>query len=549
MNCPCKAFKRKLLLVSLAILASLLTLPHAYAMEEDEGSVTEIEGDEQSGKRPADSELGVDAEKRPRMDGYQPMMSQPVYGAPQNGGFSQQPSLSGSGHNVQIGNRPNIRIDLTTTHNGQNNLSPLQLQQQRLYWEQQFLPQQSQQQQGQGPQKGSQALIPSKASMMPSVQNNRQSQNHNGTLAINQNNVYQHVQQGQQVLQNHEYRIQQLQQQVYHMQQFLPQPNPAPQQPPVVQNEVRNNAQSSVFVVQPRTVDQIQALIVQAKNGDRKIQDELIELCTSGLYMKLLTPTALGFVDWEKIVERCENNPHYTRYILQFPPILKEKLGHLSQLLKSRAENLCAHSQFNLYLMHSKGYGMEKDLNEALRYLNLAANQEFPKALESLGRIYQGKVPAFKNIVEQDSEKSFSNTKLAADKKYACAQFSLGEMYYLGDGVKKDLNEACRLYALAAHQGHAAALTRLSLEYLKGDGVGKDTKEAYRLCKLAADQEWPEALYGLAQLYANGIGVERSDTKATHYLKLAVDKGHQPAQNKLAIPLANENPLLIKAIG
>lgn len=47
--------------------------------------------------------------------------------------------------------------------------------------------------------------------------------------------------------------------------------------------------------------------------------------------------------------------------------------------------------------------------------------------------------------------------KLAAEQEYPPAQYLLGVLYDKGEGVKKDETEALRLYQLAAEQGHALA--------------------------------------------------------------------------------------------
>ena len=52
-------------------------------------------------------------------------------------------------------------------------------------------------------------------------------------------------------------------------------------------------------------------------------------------------------------------------------------------------------------------------------------------------------------------DRSFSDTKIAAEKGDAKAQFNLGVMYVLGQGTPQDYKEVLKWYRKAAEQGHA----------------------------------------------------------------------------------------------
>jgi TPR repeat protein len=61
-------------------------------------------------------------------------------------------------------------------------------------------------------------------------------------------------------------------------------------------------------------------------------------------------------------------------------------------------------------------------------------------------------------------------------------------MYYYGEGVSQDINEAAKWFRLAAEQGYAKAEYNLGLMYDKGEGVRQDTNEAFKWYRLAAEQ-------------------------------------------------------------
>jgi hypothetical protein len=62
----------------------------------------------------------------------------------------------------------------------------------------------------------------------------------------------------------------------------------------------------------------------------------------------------------------------------------------------------------------------------------------------------------------------------------------IGYMYANGEGLRKDLNEARKLYRLSAEAGNAGAASLLGLMYAEGDGVPKDATEAYAWFNIAS---------------------------------------------------------------
>ena len=73
-----------------------------------------------------------------------------------------------------------------------------------------------------------------------------------------------------------------------------------------------------------------------------------------------------------------------------------------------------------------------------------------------------------------------------AEEGNAAAQYHLGLMYYLGQGVARDYKEAVKWYRLAAEQGYAVAQHNLGLIYKYGQGIARDYVRAYMWIDLAA---------------------------------------------------------------
>ena len=89
--------------------------------------------------------------------------------------------------------------------------------------------------------------------------------------------------------------------------------------------------------------------------------------------------------------------------------------------------------------------------------------------------------------------------RLAA-KGDAEAQFSLGVLYDLGNGVPQNYKKALKWYRLSAEQGDVDAQNNLGLMYYEGKGVQQDNKEAVKWWRLAAGQRDEYAQYNLAMM-------------------------------------------------
>ena len=82
----------------------------------------------------------------------------------------------------------------------------------------------------------------------------------------------------------------------------------------------------------------------------------------------------------------------------------------------------------------------------------------------------------------------FDEMKALADKGLAWAQFNLGFMYDMGEGVPENDAEAVKWYRKAADQGYADAQLNLGNMYAKGEGVPENDIRAYVWWSMAKTQ-------------------------------------------------------------
>jgi hypothetical protein len=68
------------------------------------------------------------------------------------------------------------------------------------------------------------------------------------------------------------------------------------------------------------------------------------------------------------------------------------------------------------------------------------------------------------------------------------AQYNIGTMYYHGEGVERDLDQALKWFHLAAEQNDTAAQFNLGFMYGKGEGTPKNHRASMEWFKKAASQ-------------------------------------------------------------
>ncbi|MFO0997416.1 MAG: tetratricopeptide repeat protein [Alphaproteobacteria bacterium] len=106
------------------------------------------------------------------------------------------------------------------------------------------------------------------------------------------------------------------------------------------------------------------------------------------------------------------------------------------------------------------------------------------------------------------------------------AQYRLGQMYFLGQGVAQNPNEAAKWFRSAAEKGDAGAQYHLGLLFDTGRGVKENAAEAAKWFRLAAEQNDPQAQFTLGYLYQDGRGVAKNGPEALKWYQRAAEQGH-----------------------
>lgn len=126
----------------------------------------------------------------------------------------------------------------------------------------------------------------------------------------------------------------------------------------------------------------------------------------------------------------------------------------------------------------------------------------------------------------------------SADNGLAIAQYNLGVMYFIGEGVPQDYERSFHYTRMAAEQGHVNAMVNLGALYYNQLGVQPDWmsvwplslinrnrhfREAAQWYELAAEYDHGEAQFYLASMFDDGLGVERDFSRAYMWTLLARD--------------------------
>src|ERR1700744_4310192 len=157
-----------------------------------------------------------------------------------------------------------------------------------------------------------------------------------------------------------------------------------------------------------------------------------------------------------------------------------------------------------------------------------------PAAQTQLGKIYLDG-----SLVKKNAKEAVKWLQLAADQHFPDALATLGELYQAGQGVPMDLDKAAQYYQLAGEGGSVSGQYDLAFLYEQGIGVKKDEAAAAKWYQLAAEGGDPSAQYDVGQRYEIGVGVATNRVAAFKWLSLAAGQG-QADSVKLLTTLRKE---------
>lgn len=180
-----------------------------------------------------------------------------------------------------------------------------------------------------------------------------------------------------------------------------------------------------------------------------------------------------------------------------------------ADLLKNAQEG-DAEAQFNLALTYGSGnwsYGINRDYDNMMKYMRLAAEQGHAEAQYYLGVLLSVEFSENRN----EAAKWYS---LSANQGFADAQFQLGVAFFDGEGVEQDFKKALYWWRTAAEVNHLSSQILLGDIYRRGDGVSQSWTVARKWYRMAADQNSGKAKYWIGRGFYFGEGVQEDEDEA-----------------------------------
>ena len=202
-------------------------------------------------------------------------------------------------------------------------------------------------------------------------------------------------------------------------------------------------------------------------------------------------------------------------------------------------------AEYMIGISYQMGVGIDDNLSDQTRYDEMlkwfrkAASHGYEKAKEILKEMpktmYETGVDFKKGRFETiNLKKAVFFLEKSCEMNYVPALNMLGEMYFFGDGIEKDLTKAFSLWLTAASKGDAFAQRRIGVCYASGYGCSVNLEESFKWYLKAAKNNEPFAQFKIAEAYASGIVINKDVQEAMKWCEMSANNGFAQAQYELA---------------
>ncbi len=131
------------------------------------------------------------------------------------------------------------------------------------------------------------------------------------------------------------------------------------------------------------------------------------------------------------------------------------------------------------------------------------------------------------------NEDAYKNAKVLYEKAQELgskdAIYSLGELYYYGNGVDQDYEKSFEYYSDPLLTNYPEAIFSRAVQFDSGEGVPQDYKESFTLFKEAADLGHVPSTFNVGYMYDHGEYVDQSNEEALKWYQKACDMGDSDA--------------------
>lgn len=200
---------------------------------------------------------------------------------------------------------------------------------------------------------------------------------------------------------------------------------------------------------------------------------------------------------------------------------VERDLAQAARWLEQAAEAGRPHASALLAEMYLRGQGVPNDRLRARELATRAAAAGIASAQAMLG---------LEHVFAQDPRAHDPAAALpflyaAAEQEEPRALFTLGLMYRAGDGVEANRELSLRLITRAAELGMPLASAEAGMTLLSRNDSGEDVQRGLYFLRTGASSSIGPAAYRLAKLYLTGQHLERDTGLAVQWLTRANDLG------------------------
>lgn len=219
--------------------------------------------------------------------------------------------------------------------------------------------------------------------------------------------------------------------------------------------------------------------------------------------------------------------------------------AHIVGNITRAAQNHDVYAQFKLANMYFEGKGVGQDDAEAAKWFLEAARQDHVEAQFIIGTMYEKG-----DGVSRSDAQAHSWFVKAANQGHNRSKIMLESdkwQQFIASRDMKDRKKSAQInptgqevtpeqveeYTLKAKQGEVDAQYNLGIMYYHGEGIRKNHEEALLWFLKAAQQDDPDAQYNLGFMYGKGEGVEKSHEQSMQWFMKAAEQGHSEAREIL----------------
>lgn len=201
------------------------------------------------------------------------------------------------------------------------------------------------------------------------------------------------------------------------------------------------------------------------------------------------------------------------------PPYDREKAGAIISNLEKLSAKEPASVAYQLALLHfalSEKQQFDKQFNKLLKL----ADSGDTFAQFYAGRIYLDDYKiGFQLGLPQNIDNGLKYLELAANGGHTQAQQVLGEMYWYGDLVAQDVDRGFKYFEDAAETGDTENEMYVGAMYYELGRSAADYEKAFKWLSRAAQKGHRRAQFYLGQMYSFGKGVPKDEKKAEELLQ------------------------------